>query len=416
MLSDVYRVNVVAPLALIQLALPLLAPGARILNVTSDAAVEAYEGWGGYGSSKAALEQLTRVLAAEHPELRIYRVDPGDMNTQMHQEAFPGEDISDRPPPEDSVPGLLALVDGDAAERPLPRVGAARERACVSAAARVRAPARSCATSRPEARGPAATRCGCWSPRAGRRSAHATFADLPDFLEPGDLLVVNTSGTLPAALAAEPRRALRLHAAPRAAGRRARLSGWSSCAAADCATARAVPRRPRRRPASRCPAAARPSSSPRTRPAGGCGSARARPAGAAARLPGRATARPIRYGYVPSALAARRLPDVYATEPGSAEMPSAGRPFTPSRAHAARGRGRRGRAARAAHRRLVARGRRAALSRVVPGAGRDRAARQRRPRRGGRVIAVGTTVVRALETVGRRRTATSRAARGGPSW
>jgi NAD(P)-dependent dehydrogenase (short-subunit alcohol dehydrogenase family) len=112
-LEDVYRVNVLAPLALVQLALPVLEPGARILNVTSDAAVEPYEGWGGYGSSKAALEQLTNVLAAEHPKLRIYAVDPGDMNTQMHQEAYPGEDISDRPPPEESIPGLLALVDGD---------------------------------------------------------------------------------------------------------------------------------------------------------------------------------------------------------------------------------------------------------------------------------------------------------------
>jgi len=93
--------------------LPHLAPGARILNITSDAAVEAYEGWGGYGSSKAALEQLTSVLAAEHPELRIYAVDPGDMRTQMHQDAFPGEDISDRPLPEESVPGLLALIEGD---------------------------------------------------------------------------------------------------------------------------------------------------------------------------------------------------------------------------------------------------------------------------------------------------------------
>jgi NAD(P)-dependent dehydrogenase (short-subunit alcohol dehydrogenase family) len=111
--EGVYRVNVFAPLALFQLALPLLQSDARVLNVTSDAAVEPYEGWGGYGSSKAALEQLTNVLAAEHPELRIYAVDPGDMNTQMHQEAYLGEDISDRPPPEESVPGLLALVEGD---------------------------------------------------------------------------------------------------------------------------------------------------------------------------------------------------------------------------------------------------------------------------------------------------------------
>jgi len=112
-LEHVFRVNAIAPLALVQLALPLLPPGARIVNITSDAAVEAYEGWGGYGASKAALEQLSSVLAAERPDLRVYAVDPGDMNTRMHQEAFPGEDVSDRPPPEQSVPGLLALVEGE---------------------------------------------------------------------------------------------------------------------------------------------------------------------------------------------------------------------------------------------------------------------------------------------------------------
>jgi NAD(P)-dependent dehydrogenase (short-subunit alcohol dehydrogenase family) len=113
-LEAVYRVNVLAPLRLVQLALPLLAPaGGRILNITSDAGVEPYEGWGGYGSSKAALEQLSAVLAAEHPDLRVYAVDPGDMRTRMHQEAYPGDDISDRPLPEESVPGLLRLVEGD---------------------------------------------------------------------------------------------------------------------------------------------------------------------------------------------------------------------------------------------------------------------------------------------------------------
>jgi NAD(P)-dependent dehydrogenase (short-subunit alcohol dehydrogenase family) len=112
-LERVYATNVFAPLALAQLALPLMGDGATVLNITSDAAVEVYEGWGGYGSSKAALEQLTRILAVEHPKLRIHAVDPGDMNTQMHQEAFPGEDISDRPPPEESVPGLIALIEGD---------------------------------------------------------------------------------------------------------------------------------------------------------------------------------------------------------------------------------------------------------------------------------------------------------------
>ena len=112
-LERVYAVNVLAPLALVQLVLPLLGEDGRIVNVTSDAGVEAYEGWGGYGSSKAALDQLGAVLAAERPRLRVYTVDPGDMRTQMHQEAYPGEDISDRPPPEESVPGILALIDGD---------------------------------------------------------------------------------------------------------------------------------------------------------------------------------------------------------------------------------------------------------------------------------------------------------------
>ena len=112
-LEEVYRANTIAPLALIQAVRSEFKPGARILNVTSDAAVEPYEGWGGYGSSKAALEQLSNILAAENPDLRVYRVDPGDMRTRMHQEAFPGEDISDRPLPEESVPGLLELLTGD---------------------------------------------------------------------------------------------------------------------------------------------------------------------------------------------------------------------------------------------------------------------------------------------------------------
>jgi NAD(P)-dependent dehydrogenase (short-subunit alcohol dehydrogenase family) len=114
-LERVYVVNVLAPLALVQLALPLLeeGTGGRVVNVTSDAAVEGYEGWGGYGSSKAALEQWSAVLAAEKPALRVWWVDPGDMRTQMHQEAFPGEDISDRPLPEASVGGLLRLLDDD---------------------------------------------------------------------------------------------------------------------------------------------------------------------------------------------------------------------------------------------------------------------------------------------------------------
>ncbi len=112
-LEQVYRTNVVAPLALIQNMRPYLQSGACLINITSDAAVEGYPGWGGYGSSKAALEQLSHVLAAEQENWRVYWVDPGDMRTQMHQEAFPGEDISDRPLPETSVPGLIALITGN---------------------------------------------------------------------------------------------------------------------------------------------------------------------------------------------------------------------------------------------------------------------------------------------------------------
>jgi NAD(P)-dependent dehydrogenase (short-subunit alcohol dehydrogenase family) len=128
-LARVYEVNVLAPLALVQQALPRLVPGAAILGISSDAAVEPYQGWGGYGSSKAALEQLTAVLAVEQPQLRVYSVDPGDMRTQTSQAAYPGEDISDLPPPEESVPGLLALIEGSLAS------GRYRARELVPAAA-----------------------------------------------------------------------------------------------------------------------------------------------------------------------------------------------------------------------------------------------------------------------------------------
>jgi NAD(P)-dependent dehydrogenase (short-subunit alcohol dehydrogenase family) len=109
----VFEVNTLAPLALIQLALPTLRESdGRIVNITSDAAVEAYPGWGGYGSSKAALERITLVLAEECPDVKVYLADPGDLRTQMHQEAFPGQDISDRPLPEVAVPGLVDLATG----------------------------------------------------------------------------------------------------------------------------------------------------------------------------------------------------------------------------------------------------------------------------------------------------------------
>ncbi|GAA1517695.1 SDR family oxidoreductase [Dactylosporangium maewongense] len=110
-LREVFEVNVVAPLALTQLALPALrkADGA-VVTITSDAAVEAYAGWGGYGAAKAAAEQASNVLATEEPNLRVWWVDPGDLRTQMHAEAFPGEDISDRPLPETVAPAFVDLV------------------------------------------------------------------------------------------------------------------------------------------------------------------------------------------------------------------------------------------------------------------------------------------------------------------
>jgi NAD(P)-dependent dehydrogenase (short-subunit alcohol dehydrogenase family) len=111
-LREVFEVNVVAPLAIAQAALPLLRDsGGAIVNVTSDAAVEPYPGWGGYGLAKAALEQASNVLAVEEPRVRVWWVDPGDLRTAMHQAAYPGEDISDRPPPETVVPAFLRLVD-----------------------------------------------------------------------------------------------------------------------------------------------------------------------------------------------------------------------------------------------------------------------------------------------------------------
>ena len=114
-LRDVVEANLIAPIGLIQEAIPhLVTAGGTVLNITSDAAVEGYPGWGGYGSSKAAFEQASRVLAAEQPDIRVLWVDPGDMRTQMHQDAFPGEDISDRDPPEASIPGLLELIEGSA--------------------------------------------------------------------------------------------------------------------------------------------------------------------------------------------------------------------------------------------------------------------------------------------------------------
>ena len=111
-LEEVIATNLLAPLRLIQLSLPhLRSVAGTVVNITSDAAVEGYEGWGGYGASKAGLEQLSNVLAAEETGVTVYWLDPGDMNTRMHQEAFPGDDISDRPLPEARVPALIRLIE-----------------------------------------------------------------------------------------------------------------------------------------------------------------------------------------------------------------------------------------------------------------------------------------------------------------
>ncbi|TDP96189.1 SDR family NAD(P)-dependent oxidoreductase [Labedaea rhizosphaerae] len=107
----VLAVNLTAPLALTAELMPeLVAARGTVVNISSDAAVEAYEGWGGYGSAKAGLDHLSAVLAVEQPDLAVYAFDPGDMRTEMHQAAFPGEDISDRPEPETVVPALLRLL------------------------------------------------------------------------------------------------------------------------------------------------------------------------------------------------------------------------------------------------------------------------------------------------------------------
>ena len=213
-LERVYRVNVFAPIRLVQLALPFLAPGTRILNVTSDAGVEGYEGWGGYGSSKAALEQASNVLASEHPDLKVYWVDPGDMNTQMHQDAYPGEDISDRPSPEQSVPGLLRLLEGDLPSGRYRTGELADPVNATRAPFEFELPPDLDVHEPPEARGLARDEVRLMvAHRSDLRLEHARFRDLVRFLEPGDLLVINNSGTLPASLDARRGRAqpLELH-------------------------------------------------------------------------------------------------------------------------------------------------------------------------------------------------------------
>ena len=203
-LRAAFEVNVIAPIALTQLALPLLrASGGAVLNITSDAAVEAYAGWGGYGAAKAALEQASNVLAAEEPAVRVWWADPGDLRTDMHQLAFPGEDISDRPEPESVVPAFVRLIGERLpsgryrAAHLLPRAGDGVT--TLAALADFTLPASLEAHEPPEARG--LPRDGVRmlvSRRASGEISHHGFGELPGLLLPGDLLVVNTTATLPA--------------------------------------------------------------------------------------------------------------------------------------------------------------------------------------------------------------------------
>lgn len=111
-LRSILEANVVGPAALTSALLPALRRGSgALVTVSSDAALEHYPTWGGYGASKAALDHLAGTWAAENPDLRVYAIDPGDMRTAMHQAAFPGEDISDRPLPDEvGAPGILAVL------------------------------------------------------------------------------------------------------------------------------------------------------------------------------------------------------------------------------------------------------------------------------------------------------------------
>ena len=299
--------------------------GGVVLNLSSDASVEAYETWGGYGSSKAGLDHATRVLAAEEPALRVYAVDPGDMRTQMHQDAFPGEDISDRPEPSGRRTGAAPAPGGRAAQRPLPRVRAAEGAGVrMSAAATERGSCCRPAARRPRRPRPAgspATRSGWpWSPRSGTH--HRQARELPLWLEPGDLLVVNTSATLPSALEVQRHGCTwGLHVSaelddgawvvelrrPDGTGPGRARAGRGAAAAGRRAAAHrgAAPGRPDPAVAGddRCP----PPTGWRT-----CA----------------ATGRPIRYPYLHGEWPIEDLQNVYAAVPGSAEMPSAGRPLS----------------------------------------------------------------------------------------
>ena len=356
--------------------------GGVIVNITSDAAVEGYEGWGGYGSSKAALDQIERVLAAEHPELRVYGFDPGDMRTQMHQDAFPGEDISDRPEPETVVPALRRLLAEAPAERSVP--GRRRDRRCPPPAPGHDRPRRG---RRPPRLRPTARSRGGRTPRGAgpdpRRGPHARRRRPRRLPDPQHLRV-------PARLprSGRPRRRQHVGDDP---GRRRRVRFRRHAARPaplDAARRRPLGRRapPRRRShhgalatdTARCRGGC---TSPRTRGRRRCSSNRtAMPAGSgspSSRSPcpcspgSPSTAGPIRYGYVERPWPISAYQNVYATEPGQRRDAERRAPVHRRGDHPARRQGCRRDADRAPHRRRLARGRRAAVPGAGPGAGRD---------------------------------------------
>ena len=404
----------VAPLALVQLALPRLPAGGRIVNVTSDAAVEAYEGWGGYGASKAALEQLSAVLAAERPDLRVYAVDPGDMRTRMHQDAFPGEDISDRPPPATASRACSRSIEGELPSGRYRARRAAPPRSAHERRARRRLAARRAAREAhepPEARGLPRDEVRMLVADGDGARTHARARDLPGTCAPATC----SSST--------PRR----RCPPRC--RRAAPDGD---ARSTCTSRRPTPgdgagrwlvelrrdgaalrRRPRRRDAR--PAGRRAADAARALLAGAPAVARRarhrRPRAARLPRPPR-RADPLRPHRRERPLADYQT--VFALQPGSAEMPSAGAPV-----HARAGRARSSRAASSIAPLVLHTGVSSleAGERPTPSATPcpPTTARLVNAARagGGRVIAVGTTVVRALETVALP-AGTSRPTRAGP--
>ena len=380
-------------------------PTAVIVNVSSDAAVEAYQGWGGYGSSKAALDQWSAILAAEEPRLRVYAFDPGDMRTQMHQDAFPGEDISDRPEPETVVPALRRLVD----ERP--------------ASGRYRASellvGRSAGMTAVVAAGPPAIAVRAAARRRGHDAARAPWARARRGAAAGG--AASTASSTPGSGAARPPRARRPgrgqhlghlgRSAPGLARAPARRAACTSPASSTTELGDRGPAPRQRRPGDRRAAgrAHRPRGWGRLRvqasyPVEGIAASRlwraiARPADRPDRAPDRPRpADPLRLRA--RSLAAGDVQTVYADEPGSAEMPSCRasvhRP-APHAADDARGRG------RAARRCTPGCRHRRSTSRRHPSGSTSPAATARLVNAtraaGGRVVAVGTTVVRALETV-----------------